>query len=169
MNRFISLTVTVEDYVAANRLHFLNSLRTGRAIATLVGWVLAYVVWMAIAFLDQWRAINVIVLNACSAAVVLFMIANYFLLIPNATRRTYQTHKTLQRPCTCSWSESGFTMISDSGEWRVAWSDYLKWAENAQIFILYQAPRLFNMLPKRALTPEQIADIRQCASRIGGE
>jgi len=25
------------------------------------------------------------------------------------------------------------------------------------------------MLPKRALTPEQIADIRQCASRIGGE
>jgi len=124
---------------------------------------------MAIVLLDQWSAISVIVLNAGIPAVVLFMIANYFLLIPNATRRTYQAHKLLQRPCTFSWSENGLMVKSDSGDCRLAWSDYLKWAENAQIFLLYQAPRLFNILPKRALTPEQIADIRQCASRIGGE
>jgi hypothetical protein len=48
----------------------------------------------------------------------------------------------------------------------VAWNDYLKWDENEQIFILYQAPRLFNMVPKRALSPDQIVDIRQCAARI---
>jgi hypothetical protein len=169
MNRSVSLTVTVEDYVAANRLHFLNSLRTGRSIATLVGSILSYVVWSAIAYLDQWPAIYLTILNAGVAAVLLFLIAQYFLLIPSATRRTYQSHKALQRPSTCSWSESGLTVTNDNGEWRLAWSDFLKWTEDAQVFLLYQSPGLFNMLPKRALTPEQIADVRQCASNIADE
>jgi len=136
MNRSVSLTVTVEDYVAANRLHFLNSLRTGRRIATLVVFIMVYVVSMVAARLDQWPAINVIALNACFVPAALFVIANYFLLIPIATRRTYWKHKLLQRPCTFVWSESGLTVKSDNGEVRLAWSDYLKWAENAQIFIL---------------------------------
>jgi len=70
--------------------------------------------------LDQWAAINVIVVHGCIAAVALYIIAKYFLLIPNAARRSYQSHKEIQRPCTCAWSESGFTMMSDSGEWRQA-------------------------------------------------
>ena len=45
-------------------------------------------------------------------------------------------------------------------------SGYLKWREDAQIFIFYQAPRLFNMVPKRVLTSEQMADLRQCAGSI---
>jgi hypothetical protein len=129
--------------------------------------VLAYAVWMAIARMDQWPMIEVIALNAGFAAVVIFLIANYFLLVPMTTRRTYRKHKALHRPYTFSWSESGLTIRSESGEWKIAWDDYLKWDENAQIFILYQAPRLFNMMPKRALTPEQIVDLRQCAGRIG--
>ena len=167
MNRSISLTLTAEDYVAANRLHCLNCFRRRGAIAVLVMFVLPYAVWMAIARLDQWPATGVIALNAGFAAVVVFMIANYFLLVPIATRRTYRKHKALHRPYTFSWSESGLKITSESGEWHVAWSDYLKWDENALIFILYQAPRLFNILPKRALTPEQIVDLRQCATRIG--
>jgi YcxB-like protein len=95
------------------------------------------------------------------------LVANYFLFVPVTTRRTYGKHKTLHYPCTYSWSETGLTFTSTRGEWTLGWSDYLKWDENAQIFMLYQAPRLFNMVPKRALTPEQITDIRQCASRIG--
>jgi hypothetical protein len=166
MNRFVSLTLTAEDYVAANRLHCLNCFRRRSAIAIVVMFVLAYLIWMTIARIDQWPAIGVIALNAGFAAVVVFMIANYFLPIPIATRRTYRKHKVLHRPYTFSWSETGLTITSTSGEWRLAWSDYLKWDENALIFILYQAPRLFNMLPKRALTPEQIADIRQCAASI---
>ena len=105
-------------------------------------------------------------MNACFAAVVVLMIANYFLLVPISTRRTYRKHKALHRPYTYSWSETGLTVTSTGGEWHVPWNDYLKWDENAQIFILYQAPRLFNMVPKRALSPEQIVDIRQCAARI---
>jgi len=109
----------------------------------------------------------VIALNAIFVAIVVLMIAIYFLFVPISTRRTYRKHKALHRPYTYSWSEAGLAITSSSGQWHVAWSDYLKWTENAQVFILYQAPRLFNILPKRALTPEQVVDLRQCAARIG--
>jgi YcxB-like protein len=166
MNRSVSLTLTADDYVAANRLHFLRCLRTRSALAAFAMVVAAYLIWMWIAYIDRWDAIGVIALNACFAAFVLLMIANYFLFVPVSTRRTYQKQKTLHRPYTYSWSETGLTFAN--GEWRVAWSDYLKWREDALIFIFYQAPRLFNMVPKRVLTSEQTADLRQCAGRIAG-
>ena len=86
--------------------------------------------------------------------------------IPISTRNTYREHKTMHRPYTYAWSETELAITSASGEWHLAWGDFLKWNEDAQVFVLYQAPRLFNILPKRALTAEQIVDIRQCAGRI---
>jgi len=167
MNQSVSLTLTADDYVAANQLHFLNGLRSRNALAVLAMMAVAYLVWTAIAYFDQWEALRVVALNVFFAVVVILTIANYFLLVPIATRRTYRNHKALHRPHTFSWSETGLTVTSSSGESQLAWGDYLKWAENAQVFILYQAPRLLNILPKQALTPEQIVDLRQCAARIG--
>ena len=167
MNRSVSLTLTVDDYAAANRLHFLKCIRSRSAMGAFAMLVLAYAIWMTIAHIDRWGAIAVIALNAIFVAVVVLVIANYFLFVPISTRRTYRKHKALHRPYTYSWSETGLAITSSSGEWHVAWSDYLKWDENALVFILYQAPRLFNIFPKRVLTPEQIVDLRQCAARIG--
>jgi len=166
MDRSVSLTLTTEDYLAANRLHTLKCLRSRVALVNFSLLVVAYVVWMTIAYFDRWGTIAVIVVNACFAAVVVLLVADYYLMAPIRTRRIYRKHKALHRPYTFSWSENGLTITGTSGEWQVAWSDYLKWAENAQVFILYQAPRLFNIVPKRALAPEQIADLRQCAARI---
>src|SRR5262245_44212217 len=136
MNRSVSLTLTAEDYVAANRLHFLNGLRSRNVIAFFAIMTVAYFVWTAIAYFDQWEALRVVALNGFFAAVVILTIANYFLLVPIATHRTYRNHKALHRPHTFSWSESGLTVASSSGESHLAWSDFLKWDENAQIFIL---------------------------------
>jgi hypothetical protein len=166
MNRSVSLTLTADDYVAANRLHLLGYLRKRTALVNYTMLVLAYFVWVAAAYLGQWGAMGWLAFNACFAAVPVCIIASYFLSIPITTRKTYRDHKTIHRPYTYSWSETGLAVASANGEWNLAWSDYLKWDENAQVFILYQAPRLFNILPKRALTAEQIVDIRQCAGHI---
>jgi hypothetical protein len=86
MNRSVSLTLTADDYVTANRLHFLKCLRSRGALAAFAMLVVAYLIWMATAHIDQWGAIGVIALNACFAAVVVLMVANYFLLVPISTR-----------------------------------------------------------------------------------
>jgi hypothetical protein len=47
MNRSVSLTFTADDYVAANRLHYLNRLKTRwRAIAAFAMWFASYLVCM---------------------------------------------------------------------------------------------------------------------------
>jgi len=54
MNRSGSLTLTADDYVAANQLHCLKCFRTRSALAVIAMLVLAYVIWMAIAYIDRW-------------------------------------------------------------------------------------------------------------------
>jgi hypothetical protein len=58
MNRSISLTLTAEDYVAANRLHFVHCLRTRSAFAAYAMVVAAYLIWMWIAYIDRWGALE---------------------------------------------------------------------------------------------------------------
>jgi hypothetical protein len=50
MNQSVSLTLTADDYVAANQLHFLNGLRSRNALAVLAMMAVAYLVWTAILF-----------------------------------------------------------------------------------------------------------------------
>ena len=54
MDRSVSLTLTADDYVAANRLHFLKCIRSYSAIGAFAMLVLAYVIWMTIAHIDRW-------------------------------------------------------------------------------------------------------------------
>jgi len=166
MNRSVSLTLTADDYVAANQLHLRDSLRRPSGLACFALPVLAYVILMTIAYLQRWETAQVVAVNAGAAFFVAFIVANYFVFTPVTTRRNYGKQKTLHRPYTYAWSETGLRISNDSGEWHVAWSDYLRWREDARIFVFYQGPRLFNMLPKRVLTPEQVADISQCAGSI---
>ena len=65
-----------------------------------------------------------------------------------------------------SWSEAGLKATGSHGEWTVPWGDYLKWAENSKVILLFQSPRLFQMLPKRFLDTEQVADLRRCAASV---
>ena len=109
-------------------------------------WFAAYLIWMWVAYNDGWNATAMIATSACFVAFpLILMVAKYFLFIPISTRRTFQKQKTLHQPCIYSWSEAGLTLANESGEWRVAWSDYLKWREDGRIFMFYQAPRLFNI------------------------
>lgn len=79
-------------------------------------------------------------------------------------RKAYAAQKTLQHPITVTWSEEGFRSTAQQGDWNVPWNDYLKWTEDSKVILLYQGPRVFNMLPKRVLTPAQVDDFRQLAA-----
>ena len=91
---------------------------------------------------------------------------SYFFLAPHYARSNYRKQKTLHYPVTISWSQAGLKSASSNGEWTVPWGDYLKWAENAKVILLFQAPRLFQMLPKRFFDAEQVADLRRCAASV---
>ena|SRR5205085_6313345 len=166
MNRSVSLTLTADDRVAASQFHSLGGFRgRGGRLA-----ILGYLIFLTIAFLTMtylthWM-VGAILVSLAAAASVAYGFAAYFLFIPMLARRAYRNHKALHRPYTYSWSEAGLTVADGSGEWCVPWSDYLKWRESTQAFMFYESPCQYNLVPKRALTPEQIVDLRQCAARI---
>jgi hypothetical protein len=163
MLRSISLTLTADDQVVASQLHALDGCRRR-------GVILSYLIVLTIGFLTgtyliHWM-VGAIAVSVAAVASAAYGFAAYFLLVPALARRAYRKNKAVHHLCTYSWSEAGFTVAGASGQWCVSWSDYLKWRENSQTFMFYPSPCQYNLVPKRALTPEQIVDLRQCAGRI---
>lgn len=167
MNRSVTVTLVEDDYVAANRLHLLSQYRGAGPVGVLCILIISYILVLAAPFagLQLPEMVHLLI-----PALLLWLLGarslNYLWLVPRATRRLFRQQKTLHRPMTYSWSQAGLKVTNESGEWLFAWADYLKLAENGTIMLLYEGPRLFQMLPKRFFTAEQLADLRHHAGKL---
>jgi hypothetical protein len=63
-------------------------------------------------------------------------------------------------PRNTTLDEKGVSWKWDGGSADVEWKNFHRWQESKTQFILYTSPMMFNMLPKRALTTEQISAVR---------
>jgi len=167
LNRSITLQLTADDYAVANQLHVLSHYRRPVTVVLVILWMA--IVAGLIGVLGSWaeavRTLPYILVLAVVGFAAL-MLMNYYVVAPMSARRIFPKQKTLHAPLTFSWSEAGLKTENLSGTWEIAWSDYLRFRENASVMLFYQAPRLFQMLPKRVLTAEQINDLREYARRI---
>jgi hypothetical protein len=97
----------------------------------------------------------------CMAIVIVLPFFQYFFGAAMFARKAYAAQKTLQHQMTVAWSQEGFRSTAQQGDWNIPWGDYLKWAEDDKVLLLYQGPRVFNIVPKRVLAPGQVDDLRQ--------
>lgn len=168
-NRSVSFTLTAEDYATANKLYVRKSYKGGVGIIVVAGVLLLYGLYFRSEYAGDgsygWLAD---VFYGAAIVLLALPLLSYFVLAPRAARKTYRQQKSLQQPLTLSWSSAGLKVTSEAGEWLTPWDHYLKRAENEEMLLFYQAPRLFQMLPKRALTLEQLADLRECAISVKG-
>jgi len=163
-NRSVTFTLAADDYIAANKL-FMLKYATSRG--PLIFWLLLVALLLGLLFMPALQlrdATFAPLLYICLAAVIAIPFYQYRFGAAVFARKAYAAQKTLQHQMTVSWSEEGFRSIAQQGDWNIPWDDYLKWAENREVFLLYQGPRLFNMLPKRVLTAAQISDFSQLAA-----
>ncbi|SFI40736.1 YcxB-like protein [Bosea sp. OK403] len=169
MNRSVDLTLTADDYVAANKLHVLNVYRGHLRLAMTAAGVLFYVFFIVSDYVGGWSFWPFAgVIHLFALWLLLMPFLSYFLIAPGMARKNFRKQKSLQQPLTWSWSEAGLKVTNDGGAWLTPWDHYLKRADNAEMFLFYQAPRLFQMVPKRALSAEQQADLGGCADRVAG-
>ncbi|QCI67240.1 YcxB family protein [Phreatobacter stygius] len=164
-DRAVTVTLTEDDYAAANKLHVLNEYRRPWSLIAIACIVVIYCLFIY-ASVTGFRsfAIPGLYVHIIFIALLALPAVNYLVLAPYTARKTFRQQKTLHHPITYSWSEAGLKATNVSGEWLVPWTDYLKWSEDDRVVLFYQAPRLFQMLPKRAVTAEQLADVMQCAA-----
>lgn len=160
MNDPIRFHLTADDYVEATRLYAARTSRHGP-------WIVVGVIWLiyaGLAFLiiDEWdwrSGAASAALGAAVAALVLMLL--YRFTIPRRSRRIFAQQKSLHDEIEAKWDEAALDLATSSARSRHRWADFLKWTEGQNVILLYQSDAVFNMLPKRAFSPEALTEIRE--------
>jgi hypothetical protein len=68
---------------------------------------------------------------------------------PFMLRRTFNMQKDLSTPFEMELSEEGLSVRGPQGRALIPWNNFLKWAEDREMILLYSSYSVFQMLPKR--------------------
>ncbi|OYV74971.1 MAG: hypothetical protein B7Z66_14655, partial [Chromatiales bacterium 21-64-14] len=80
----------------------------------------------------------------------LFCILLFFLVyFPFKIKRNYRQRKELQKEFTFVTTDSSLNVEFANGHYNKPWIDYLKWKESRNLFLLYHADNLYQIIPKR--------------------
>ena len=72
-----------------------------------------------------------------------------FLFAPWKTKRLYRSYAAIKEPCTVKNHDEGVKFLSKSGEALIEWKHIMKWRQDDEFLLIYQAPHLYHLIPKR--------------------
>ena len=157
----ITGTITPSDYLNAQRLHRKRAeifYFSASGTAVVIGLVLLATGLLFPGLLFVCGGIGGAVGELVTSLIVL----------PWKVRRLHSQQKDLASPFTYTWNSEFLEATGVSGESKRAWKNYAKVKENKNVFLLYHADNLFEMLPKTWFTSrEQEAEFRELAKNAG--
>lgn len=153
--------VSIEDFIAAQRLHVRPTLRRQRVVLAVLA-VIGLIVALA-----GYVFIGIVIVGAGAGGLIGQFVDIRF-LFPRRLTRLYNQQAALRSDFHYSWDAEHISSESSSGSSKRPWVDYVKSKENEQLFLLYQADNLFEVIPKSWFRdPELVTSFRQLASRAG--
>lgn len=106
--------------------------------------------------------------GAIGVAIVLFFLLFWliytFAAFPLWVRRDYRRHPNVQREQSLRVDEEGLFLESEIGHTETRWAAYTRWRETKSLFLLYLGPRPFEIIPKRAFSPQQLQEFQRLLS-----
>ncbi len=86
------------------------------------------------------------------SAFILPLLFGFFLLFGTRllTRSSFRRDPRLQQHFQAVISDTGIDFSNPTGSTQSTWSAFTRYVESRNLFLLYQAPHVFNVLPKRA-------------------
>lgn len=171
LKRTARFTLTADDMVAAAKLFSRQHLMRPR---TLVSFLIIYVL-IAMVFSSIGGAENIEALLGRMPFSLLLALIPFLLMgivigisLPLGARRVFIQQKTLHGEVNLEWDDARLVISSAHGQAVLPWTHFSKWIENTHLFMAFESDRLYRILPKRALTEEQIADLRHNLQTITG-
>lgn len=155
----VDYEISERDYLDGQRLAIKNSsvrmIRWTRFVLPSFGVLLA--AFLTYGILTQGFSVNMLPGMAFSL---------FFLLTPFLTRRKQKTlyakSNAMHGRLTLDVDDSGIQFGGPITSGKVAWAYFGKFFEDERTFVLYQKNQaIFHMVPKRALSAEQVAGFRQ--------
>jgi hypothetical protein len=81
-------------------------------------------------------------------------------ITPRSVRRALARDKHLQGEMIVSWGAEAIQIQTEYGQTRWPWGDFARWQESKGGLLLWQGSQVYNYLPKRVLSDDQLADLR---------
>jgi YcxB-like protein len=78
-----------------------------------------------------------------------------------SARSQFRGSPSAKAPITLDVTDARLHFRSQHTDSTIAWSAYIKWLEEREIFALFPNPKLFIVIPKRAFTAEQTNEFRE--------
>jgi len=91
-------------------------------------------------------------------AIVIGLFLTFFLRLQ--VWLAFRQDNRLQDEFDASISDSGIDVSSPKGVSKYNWSAFARYVETKNLFLVYQAPHVFNAFPKRAFTPADVNTFR---------
>lgn len=165
--------LTEDDLVAAGRLYAWSSLRRPAIMIRLGILWLVFVIFLGFVAkgsqlfdVTQWSSDLGLVLTVSAAPFVAVALIT-LVLTPIAARRTFRQQRSLQGELSYGWTASALTIGTEYGSFDMPWSHFLRWIEDDRTILLFESDRLYRVIPKRVLDPDQHHSLRQHLARIG--
>ena len=96
-------------------------------------------------------------------AVVWWLLAHFGIYV--AAKKQFRGSPGSQVPINLVVSDEGVCFKTSLSESRTSWKSFIKYSENAEVFAIRPSPVIFNVIPKRAFTEEQIKMFRETLQR----
>ncbi len=94
---------------------------------------------------DQWKIMS----NSGLVCGIVGYLVVLHLFLPLQAKRHYRSYKSIHIPLFITLSDVGFTIRTDHGQNELKWGKLLKWRESSNHILVYFAPKMFYMIPKR--------------------
>jgi hypothetical protein len=144
-------TISKNDYLMAVRLK--NKPSKGAQITiSLIGLLYLLIFFLGIYYSTktfiQWQTLIPISL------IPFFFLAFRYILTPIQVRRVYDQQSELHKPIDMEITEDKLISSNDYGHSRRPWSDFTKWKEDENLFLLYHSDAIQTMIPKRIFSSQ---------------
>ena len=137
-----TFTITEEEYVKANKLY------TKPTKKILYFYLITVTMLLALFVLSDTMKYRIIIICVIAGGFVGQFIARH-IYAPWQTKKQYKAYKAVQEPILVNYTDTGLNFKSAIGEATIEWQRINKWRENNNLLLLYQAPNVYHVIPKR--------------------
>jgi hypothetical protein len=154
----IEYEITEQDFIHAQRLAIKSSpvrlVRWSRLVLPLFGVALsAFLIRAVVQQGFSWRVIP----GSCFCLL--------FISLPLLKRRSqkqlYGKTTSIHGKLSLGVDDNGLQLQGPTFSSQVGWSNFCRFIEDENSFVVYQNSQVFNIVPKRSLSAEQVANLRQ--------
>ena len=146
---------------------FIDSFAAHRNRNVFGKWLTRIFIWVVFGFAALLGVGLLVQRNAetAKALVPFFFLISFWIGIPRvirwrSARNQFLKQPGAQGPQSVSLDGAGVHWRWNCGSSDVAWQNYIRVVEGRKHFLLYASPACFNIVPKRALTPETLLELQ---------